>query len=191
MKNILTAVVALSGFTFAAVPHVSLKAVQPFFENLYGVSPRLGVGIGFPQSSNFAFRTELAGSYGTGRPGLSSYRTWSLSVRAAEQANIRPLVDAYFGVGVMYVYARERWPYADTNGVITDRWGSGSAMGVFTEAGVILARGHRFRLDFEVGLDIGAVQTDLPVHGQYQLIRYSTISLTGLGAGFVFSLGEL
>lgn len=181
---------ALAGLTLAGGPYVSLEAVQPLFDDFYGVSPRLGLGVGFAQSSNFAFRTELAGLYGTGIAGFSSYRKLAVTVRAAQQVNLRPVLDAYLGAGVMYAYARERRPWVDTNGVITDRWGSGSAMGLFTEGGVVLARGRKFRLDFEVGLDIGAVRTDMPLPGPYQLVNYVVIPLSGFSAGFVFSLAE-
>ncbi|MBM3314354.1 hypothetical protein FJY71_00735 [candidate division WOR-3 bacterium] len=181
---------ALAGVALAAGPHFHLKAVQPLLDNLYGVMPRAGLGIRFPQSANFAFRTELAGSYGTGRGEFASCRAWSVLVRAGEEANASPLLDAHVGLGIMYAYARERRPFADTNGAITDRWGSGSAIALYGEAGVMIVRGRGYRLDFEAGLDIGAVQTDLPLESQYQPADYSWVSLTGLNAGFVFRLGE-
>ncbi|MEO0073342.1 MAG: hypothetical protein ABIK43_01605 [candidate division WOR-3 bacterium] len=184
--RILASIAALTGLCQGVVPHFSLKAVQPLFDDIYGVAPRIGVGIAFPQSSNFAFRTELTGLYGTGRPGFSSYHKLGVMARAAEQVNLRPVLDAYLDGGVMYAYARECQPYADTNGVITYRWGSGSAMGLFAEGGAILARSSRLRLDFEVGLDLVAIQTDLQLPGRYP--SYSTVSLSGLSAGFVLSL---
>lgn len=189
MMRIAALFAAATVLALGATPYIALRAAQPLawdMQSAYAMLPGGGLGLRLPQSENFALRTELAGAYGAGSGDYSALRLWDAGLRVSEEFNFSPLFDGYLGAGLIYVYASERRPSADTMGTIADKWYAGSGFGVVGNCGVALVKTGSIRLDMEAGFDLAGVRTSRRVEQWENPI----LSLASFNAGLVLRFGE-